>query len=500
MDQKRSAASAYDFVLEVADLETPKIPNRVFDIRNIIMDIDIYESIDNPFLTAVVGINDDNAIYSKINFSGVEKLTLGVRLPEDQYRTIKKVFYIDKVIKNIRANDQQSYIMLHLIEDIGYLSDFINVNKTFKGKGKQIIVDIFKNYFDRDIVTDTTLIGQDAQQQMKIIAPNITPLQLADWVKDRITGQYGEPYYLYSTFPSQSIYLQPFNEMVDKNPRITQPFRYSQAFTNTNEMSINDQLFIIDTHHDNNTSDFISLNKEGFVNTKFLFHDVNHNYTFGPGNVDKTENNGFVSSDGLGKRWTAYGLFANRQLNTPAGPKSTGTMFQTLQNNYPSEATLPWRLPDLSKSEQTDIGEEELVYNRPESRIVTQSYASYVYDTCVSTEGCYAYTEGRNDRDHMLKIDSKAFRSWLTNESLTFSVAGRLFISADRKVQTTVGVKANLQFTTSIGDKLYEDAKRSGEYLLYAARHSMTRDGGYRVYFTAVKLNYSGIGTKEALN
>ena len=105
MQQSDRSSSAYSFVLETAEIASPDLVTPI-DVKNLVIDIDIFESIDKPYLTGSVIMLDDNNLYSQINFTGIQTLRLGFRLPEKEYKTVYKKFYIDKIVKNIRATDR----------------------------------------------------------------------------------------------------------------------------------------------------------------------------------------------------------------------------------------------------------------------------------------------------------------------------------------------------------------------------------------------------------
>ena len=59
-------------------------------------------------------------------------------------------------------------------------------------------------------------------------------------------------------------------------------------------------------------------------------------------------------------------------------------------------------------------------------------------------------------------------------------------------MHTTIGNKYNLVFLTNsaldgVESTAIKDTKKSGEYLIYATRHSFTREG-YNVHLTGVKV------------
>ena len=484
-DVTEQPISAHSWILDQADIVSPYFPGKKFDIKNIVLDIDIFEHINKPYLTGMITVVDDSSLYSAINFRGVESIQLILRLPDGGFIPITKQFYIDRVITNQRANDQQAVLLLHITEDIGFISEYINVNDAFTGKGSDIIETIAKRYFDKVVKMDRLV--EDIQPQMKIVVPNMTPIEALDWVKDRISSANGSPFYLYSTLARPELFLSNFQTMIFNPVNTTQPFRYSQALVNKDNLSLDDEMFIIENHHDNETADISRLNESAFVNAKYTFHDIVRNQMFTPGNTTVTSFQEGYNTSGVGKRWTAHGLFGVKYFE--GRPESTP--FQQLANPYPANARLPWKLSTDPSNQNSQ--ENPPIHERPESRSVTQVYASRQYG-----EDYRGYLEGRTDIEHMQKIDAKAIRNWAITDPLTFTVPGRLFLNG--QVNATIGYKYTVEFTTSIGELTFRDPRRSGDYMIYTARHSFARDHGYRVHLTGIGIGQRGLQSQDQID
>jgi hypothetical protein len=479
MQPSNESSSAYSFELETAELYSPNFPERVFDIKNIVIDIDIFESIEKPYLTGNITVINDNDLYSVFNFNGIQSIKLGFRLPEKGHKAVYKRFYIDKTIQNIKATDRESTILFHMIEDIGYVSEFININNVFEGKGSEIIRKIVMSYFDRKVVFVDEVETIEPQYPIKVVVPNLTPVETMNWVLDRMTAEDGSPFYLYSTLSGSGLsrdklntglFLKNWQTMVNQVNRTNSPFVYSTAETNRSNTSIEQQMFVIQSHYDNESADITTLNDSGFVNSKFLFHDVNTNTTYIPGYDEPTVNYGSNRTLPYGKRWTAKGFFEKGLV----GSRLAGAV----TDKYPQAGRIPYDL-NIPPTTQGDVN--PLISARPESRVIAQVFSSATHDPKF-----YSYLEGRNDNDHLTKINSKAIKNWSMFSPLTFAVPGRLFLNGN--VNATIGVKYRLQFISGVGEQARIDSHRTGDYLMYAARHVFSRDAGYTVHFTGVKL------------
>ena len=467
MERKSQAQSATDFVLEVAELKS--LTGQVFDIVDVVTDIDVYENLDKPFITGVVSFVDPNNIADRINFYGVEKFSLAVKLPDAGSELIEKNFFVTKILKNIKTNDSQAVFSLHIIEDIGYLSEMQNVNKSYFGKGYEIISKIVKEFLGKELSKPGNAgpeyeTSQDAQGQFGVVIPDMRPLKAADWIKDRITTEDASPFYFFSTLTNKALHLLPLSKMLENdavNEKIA-PYRFSQAFTNDKNQSIFNQSYNIERVSAPSTDELLKINSNGFLNSEFAFHDITRNKVTYPGHRQSGNNKDK-------NRWTARDMYETRTVIGKALGKSI-----KIEEAYPVEAGL---------EEKGGDAEAVPFHLRNSSHLISNIYSTDLYDANI-----YSLGESRSNGEFLERLDSKGLRHWLINYSLDFTLPGRNFISGS--VHTTIGNKYKLLFLTpSIKGQSanQEDHKKSGDYLVYAARHSFTREG-YVVHLTGVKI------------
>ncbi len=467
MEEKSQAQSATDFVLKAAELTS--LYGRVFDITDVVTDIDVYENLDKPFITGVVSFVDPENISDQINFYGVERFRMAVKLPESSAELVEKKFFVTKILKNIKTNDSQSVLSLHIIEDIGYLSEMQNVNKSYFGTGYEIISKIVKEFLGKELSKPGNAgpeyeSSRDAQGQFGVVIPDMRPLKAADWIKDRITTSDASPFYFFSTLTNKDLHLVHLSEMLGDtavNENIA-PYRFSQAYANEENQSIFNQSYTIQRVSAPSTDELLKINSNGFLNSEFAFHDVTRNKVTYPGHRQSGNNKNK-------NRWTARDMYETRAVLGKALGK-----FIDLEEAYPVQAGL---------EEKGGDAQAVPFHLRNSSNLVSNIYSTDLYDANI-----YSLGESRSNGEFLERLDSKGLRHWTINYSLDFTLPGRNFISGI--VHSTVGNKYKLSFLspTRQGQSAnQEDHKKSGDYLVYAARHSFTREG-YVVHLTGVKL------------
>ena len=120
------------------DITSDRIPNRTVQLDPAVSDIDIYENIDFPFLTAKILITDEMNFLERFDIIGGERVemrllnTKGQKDGGPETKEIVKKFYVSQVLHSNRGEDNRTQtIGLHLIEDIGFESNLQNLNVVY---------------------------------------------------------------------------------------------------------------------------------------------------------------------------------------------------------------------------------------------------------------------------------------------------------------------------------------------------------------------------------
>ena len=85
----------------------------------------------------------------RCSFKGVEKFEVELAYPYLEDEPVRKTFIIDRIINTTKKNDKAELITFHIIEEHGFMSTFLNVNKAYEGSSRQIVEKIMLDYFER---------------------------------------------------------------------------------------------------------------------------------------------------------------------------------------------------------------------------------------------------------------------------------------------------------------------------------------------------------------
>tara|TARA_R110000868_G_scaffold382366_1_gene648944 strand:- start:25055 stop:26380 length:1326 start_codon:yes stop_codon:yes gene_type:complete len=428
----------FDFFIEKAQIFSEKFINEPrLDIKNLITDIEIFEHLDKPYLTGSVAFLDQSDIYNIIDFSGGEKFALEIRLPGTDSKSVSKTFVIEKVLKNIKTADNGAVIVLHLIELHAFESTLLNVNKAYTGKPLDIAQNIIKDNLHREF----TKIEKDNQSPMRVIVPNMRPIEASMWMIRRATTANGLPYFFFSTFANDNLHIMSLEDMLSVQYD-TGKYRYSQAVTAWSaSKTIEEQSYIIQWYSARNSDEISSLVKKGIVGARYYFYDTM-----------------------LGRPNSSIDFDIVKQIDLLLG--------QSAINQDQNK---------ISYKDGYELNNTPL--NKLQSRIITNLVSTNVYDDL------YTYSEEQDNTKHKLKITSKALRAFLVRNVMDIALPGKNFLNGS--YSSTVGNQITLSFlkndTETMSYSNYEDTKKSGTYLIYQLKHSFKRER-YDVIASVVKL------------
>lgn len=420
-------------IIEVATI-TAADGFKTYQIAQSISDIVLYEHIDKPYLTGTVQFLDTYGVLDEAQFKGLEEFYLKLKFPEDDRPAVARKFIIDKIVDTSKNNDNSELITFHIIEEMGFISSFLNVNKAYEGSSREIIEKIITESFP-----DVKMSAADediANYAMKLIVPNMTPLEAANWIKDRTTSSFGTPYYLFTTLMQPNIlHFLPLSTMISAPVPDPREYTYSQSTTSqaNNGKDAAAGYYVIQNYRQNQL-EISKLIDAGLISSKQGYWDTS------------------TSSDA--------------------------------STNFEIENTISL-VPGFNKENfkfKNKYTYKDQLLNKLESRKQYAIHSSYPYPDNVS----FRELENLNRT-----LTSKAIRNILVTGSMDIAVSGRNFSFAGQN--RTIGNLINLRFlnnqtpTTSTDIGELTDKVKSGKHMIYAVRHNI-RVERYDVNLTCVKL------------
>lgn len=422
--------------------------NTGINIANLITDFDIYENLDKPYLTGEMIIVDTVGLIEKIDFQGFETLEIYITnttLPED-YGTVKKLFAIEKITNAKKSNQNTDVLHLKLIEYHAFVSSVKNLSVSLKGKPNQIISDIGWNHLFKRVVFPEVHTTAEQQRKIKLVVPNMHPLQAMEWISKHMTSHDGLPFFLYSTLCDTSLNLVNLGTMLKADPwNAKSPFIWSQGYRDFNNSTAY-RYWGIQDYSQRNNHNLLKLIREGCVGARYDF--IN---TYFGRSVSLKYN---IADDGM------TNLAKSEVLSPGQADFNFGSDYKI--EGHKLQDHISRHVSVVSSSECMNDGNREYLSINEED-----SWGNY-----------------------MQKINSRVFRNFLMKTPMEIQVAGKHFLNGSNNY--TLGRTIRILFLNSENDASGADDhrfddKKSGDYIVYATRH-MFKSERYDTRLYCVKL------------
>ena len=396
------------------------------DIKRLISSFQIFEHIEKSYLTAEVVFADTANLLQDMDFQGGEKLTLEICQSEERNDgfSIKKEFLINRIENITRADEVTDAVMLHCVEYHVFKSSLQNISRSYKGSASKIISKILSEYVERDLLA----LGVESVNDLKVIIPNLNPLEACDWLKKRAVSETGMPYYLYSVLGVENLIMRDLGTIL-QDPVINKsvPFIYAPSL-NSSQIGPRKYYNVMDFKISDN-EDLLSIVSEGLVGGEYYFYNT---MTAVPYRV----------------KFDVEEVFQDLAANNLLGGENERFVYA----------------PDYKLKNQK--------ISKYNSRSITQISQSGAFET--GLQNFKSYQDDNSASNHKRKIIAAALKSFLSKSPIQITVKGREFLTADQNY--TIGKVIRILFIDNIStstneSKLSFDSKKSGDYVICAARH-----------------------------
>jgi len=453
----------HEFEMRSAILSTQRNDHTV-DITTTLIELNIFEHIERSYLTGFVSYIDTGRSIEIMDFQGTEFLDVEFGLYTTPYKVSKR-FVVREVKSIVPTTDTTDTVTLQIIDYDAYLNTLINVNKMYEGKPSQIIDNILRDYFENkrviragdanqiaalideyetasnpnaDALNSTRQLAQELQASFRYIVPNLNPFEAVEIIKRRTTGLSGTPFFCYASLADNNLrFYDLYSLLQEPAINIGDPFIFSSQLSQrspTTGAGLARQISKIKNPKNANTLDLIM---NGDVGSLYEYVDTTHGleYTF---NYDLEK------------------VLSNLLTTNSYPAADTRSLFR----NVPVSENLAERITKISTGN--------------------------IYDDAVKN-----IHEDMSSQRHSAKAISKSIRNLLGKAVLEIEVPGLHMIPQGGnktlgRVLSVVSIADGEQFT-----EVY-DRKRTGDYMIYTARHTLTPNN-YTVGLSLVKIaNYRG--------
>ena len=431
--------SPYDFILE-SFIITSHRHDKPIDVTTSISIFEIFENIDRPYLTGNVIMRDDMKFYDGVKINGTELCEITLSQPALDAVPVTLQFVIQYVKGTQKVGDQVEMIDFRIVEHTAFASSIHQFSKSYQGTPEQIIQNICTDHLSVDV--DMPKI-KCSQSPMKVIIPYMNPYQACAWILERMSTSDGVPYFLFKTIKDKNLQLKSFDEMSRGKTWNKLPYTYATSnLTSTSGSISSEQIFNVEACTQHASEGIYDLISNGAMGSKHTITDL-----------------------GSGQSET----FQHNLSDTYKSLESIGILEKGIE---PSVTTGVYETSDGLALEQMN--------NRNFHRLISNN----------------TYNDWKNIYEEFdrasLKVDNtrRVIKKLLNKSSINITVPGLPYLmdEKNRSLGNNIDFIYIANNTSIDTDADMIDKKRSGKYLVYAARHVFDENQQHKTHLMGVKL------------
>ncbi len=431
------------------------------DISKSIAELNIFESVELPYLTGTCALVDDVRFRDVIGIKGSERLTFTILATENSTPIIK-TFMITGIAANTSANERTEVHTLTLMEEHAYLSSVMKISESYTGNPEQIVINILNSHLGKVLRPNARLA---LQQKMKVNIPYWNPLQATEWLRDRMSSSLGAPYFLYASLRDDLLRLEDLDNMMKKDSWNKEvPYSYSQ----TSHNSVPD-----------------AVNSKGYPGS--LEADYFHVKSYSASQIESTLR--LAQGGAIGSEFKTMDLTSSSQIEKRRHNSNTtlNKFIESIESNADLNSSIGYDSQLMFSKGNTDFKNIGDLNSKVFSEVVA-SRKFYETDGVTPIAG-YA-DEYKQEALYKLKIKSASLRAILLNNVFEISVPGQPYILDDLDIGVGSNISLNYVVASQADGSIMGgdvDRNKSGKFLVYRTRHIFS-EGQYNLKMDIVKL------------
>lgn len=438
------------FKYQTATISSDRDGDFLIDIRQSIVELVFFESLDKPYITGQIAISDDAALFDNLGFNGTERLNIQMMTELESQSSglvMDRSFLltsIETIVKSSNSGNSAIYV-LNFIDEHAFVSKTKNISRSVRDNLTNEILKLCQNEVGKNV--DLSYAEESIQSNFKGVVPYMHPLEAASWLTQKASTKLGAPFFLYASIHDENIRLGSLDKMLQQDAwNASVPFIFSPANTQAQEESKDPtlQYFQVQTMKATKLQDTMKLLMNGAIGSRYTVTDIN-------------------TGQNISQHFSIYDLLGRADRE--------GVIDITKQNLYDDL----YRTPTV---EDVNIG-GDLLHDLDAT--VTHSVVS---------RGVYGNKKSLHDEVSpsmfLKKIESSAYRNLIYKNMMDVTVPGPGFIASGGTVGDRIRINVlnddNNPDATEQLDKL-----RSGDFIVYNTRHTF-RNTRHDVAMTVFKL------------
>jgi len=444
----QTPAFAGDYVLDKVVLINHT--GQRIDIKFIMTELNIYESIYNNAVTGSIVIGDTKNQISRMEIQGLERIAFHLKTPGITYRKEDVIdaseetgepFHVYKITDRVQANTGVIAYTLHFASREFMRNLRTKVSQSYDGKCDRAVVDIMK---DKDYLdSKKKLHVEPTGNSLKFVVPNLNPFDAINMIANKSLPEKskGAGYFFYET--TGGFYFRSWQSMITNQGEFARPYKqnfYSQPAKVSSVAEAKDEK--TGEEQDKILREYQTVEQYSFVNN---FHDVAANTALG------TYGHRVISHNLFDKSYDIKDYNYHREFGKT--PHTDTIKFTTNQYAIMNGAV--------------DYDNDKNVSDYAESRVSLQTITPFVHDKEVGRYGLDVAADGKTTGQKISQYNQIAHGTVL-----------KLTVKGQSQLQAGDLIRFNLADTNADNKNNANpnDPRFSGHYVITKVRHQVTGD------------------------
>lgn len=224
-----------------------------YEIRGIVTDIVVNESIFNTSIQTELTLVDGINFLEKAKLTGSEKIEIVIKRNDEKYNI---ECYIANIESYSKARPGVQVYKFKCVSRHAYYNTFMRLNRSFKGG----IGALVKNICEKDLDTKVAKLNTDTKGIIQGIYPHLKPLDAIVWLLRNSTDN-STPFYFYETLKDGLIF-DSYESMLD-----------SEVYRKYKHKPFMDDIVSTEENYAEAQAKIIKLSSEFDVGKYFAIHD-----------------------------------------------------------------------------------------------------------------------------------------------------------------------------------------------------------------------------------
>ena len=258
---------------QVSQIELVSSSGVALDIKETVIQIDIFEDIFSTALFGSLSVADTNDLIHNMPILGQEFLRIKLKTPnftrDDEI--IDHVFSVFKIDKSTEVSQGSKFFQISFTSMEFLRNSRIRVSKSFTGTTSEIIQDLLEN--EQFIGTKKNINIEETVGIKKVVSPNLNPYRLIrNLLSESVAKNSGSPHFLfYETLKGlnfrtiQNLYNQDLSGKFDAGNSLPRDIVFTKVIDDARRVIMSDQ---------NGHNDMMFNIKSGMMGSNLSMYDI----------------------------------------------------------------------------------------------------------------------------------------------------------------------------------------------------------------------------------